>query len=131
MIDLQNVSLNRRAFIGAGLTAGAMVLTVGLPGCAGRQITQKTSQKLNAFVALEPDGSVTVLTPFVEMGQGVHTAIPMLVAEELDISMDRINVREAPLESDYRLHFGGNVRYTGSSLTIKDGNAGYGTILTV
>jgi isoquinoline 1-oxidoreductase beta subunit len=120
MIDLQNVSLNRRAFIGAGLTAGAMVLTVGLPGCAGRQITQKTSQRLNAFVALEPDGSVTVLTPFVEMGQGVHTAIPMLVAEELDISMDRINVREAPLESDYRLHFGGNVRYTGSSLTIKD-----------
>ena len=119
MKDLQNISLNRRRFIGAGVAASALVLTVGLPGC-GRQTTQETSQQLNAFVVLEPDGSVTVLTPFVEMGQGVHTAIPMLVAEELDISMDQINVREAPLTPEYRLHFGGAMRYTGSSLTIKD-----------
>jgi isoquinoline 1-oxidoreductase beta subunit len=119
MKGLQNISLNRRGFIGAGVAAGALVLTVGLPGC-GRQSVQKTSQQLNAFVVLEADGSVTVLTPFVEMGQGVHTAIPMLVAEELDISMDQVNVREAPLTPEYRLHFGGAMRYTGSSLTIKD-----------
>ena len=120
MKNLKNISLNRRAFLGAGLAAGAMVLSVSLPGCTHKGNAIKTSQQLNAFVILEPDGSVTVLTPFVEMGQGVHTAIPMLVAEELDISMDRVNVREAPLGADYRLHFGGNVRYTGSSLTIKD-----------
>ncbi|MFT5333306.1 MAG: isoquinoline 1-oxidoreductase beta subunit [Halioglobus sp.] len=120
MKNLKNISLNRRAFLGAGLAAGAMVLSVSLPSCTHKASAIKTSQQLNAFVILEPDGSVTVLTPFVEMGQGVHTAIPMLVAEELDISMDRVNVREAPLGSDYRLHFGGNVRYTGSSLTIKD-----------
>jgi isoquinoline 1-oxidoreductase beta subunit len=119
MKGLQNVSLNRRGFIGAGVAAGALVLTVGLPGC-GRQTVQKTSQQLNAFVVLEADGSVTVLTPFVEMGQGVHTAIPMLVAEELDIPMHQVNVREAPLTPEYRLHFGGAMRYTGSSLTIKD-----------
>jgi isoquinoline 1-oxidoreductase beta subunit len=119
MKDLQNVSLNRRGFIGAGVAASALVLAVGLPGC-GRQTAQKTSQQLNAFVILEPDGSVTVLTPFVEMGQGVHTAIPMLVAEELDVSMDQINVREAPLTPEYRLHFGGAMRVTGSSLTIKN-----------
>ena len=122
MSELANVSLNRRGFIGAGVAAGAMVLTVGLPSC-GRQPAQqaeKTRQQLNAFVAVEPDGSVSVFTPFVEMGQGVHTAIPMLVAEELDVSLDQVNVREAPLGPEYRLHFGGAMRYTGSSLTIKD-----------
>ena len=122
MSDVWNVSLNRRGFIGTGVAAGAMVLTVGLPGC-GRQPAEqaeKTTQQLNAFVAVEPDGSVSVFTPFVEMGQGVHTAIPMLVAEELDVSLDQINVLEAPLGPEYRLHFGGAMRYTGSSLTIKD-----------
>jgi isoquinoline 1-oxidoreductase beta subunit len=120
MTGVRNVSLNRRSFIGAGVAAGAMVLTVGLPGCGRQPGKSKTGQKLNAFVVLEPDGSVSVLTPFVEMGQGVHTAIPMLVAEELDISLNQVNVREAPLGPEYRLHFGGAMRYTGSSLTIKD-----------
>lgn len=118
---VRNVSgINRRAFIRAGVTAGAMVLTVGLPGGALQAAGRRTSQQLNAFVATEPDGSVFVLTPFVEMGQGVHTAIPMLVAEELDVPLDRVNVREAPLGPEYRLHWDGAMRYTGSSLTIKD-----------
>lgn len=119
MTDLKNVSLNRREFIGMGVAAGAMVLAVGLPGC-GDQTSQVSSHQLNAFVILQTDSSVTVLTPFVEMGQGVHTAIPMLVAEELDISMAQVSVSEAPLKPEYRLHFGGAMRYTGSSLTIKD-----------
>ena len=107
--------------MGAGVAVGAMVLTVSLPSFSAppHLTTRKSTQQLNAFVALEPNGSVTVLTPFVEMGQGVHTAIPMLVAEELDVSMDQINVREAPLGPEYRLHFGGKSRCTGSSLTIK------------
>jgi isoquinoline 1-oxidoreductase beta subunit len=121
-MKLLNVSLNRRAFMGGGVALGAMVLTVSLPSVSAprHQTARKTNQQLNAFVILEPNGSVTVLTPFVEMGQGVHTAIPMLVAEELDITMDQVNVREAPLAPEYRLHFGGKSRYTGSSLTIKD-----------
>lgn len=75
---------------------------------------------IKSFVVMETDGTVSVLTPFVEMGQGVHTAIPMLVAEELDMPLEQIQLREAPLSSEYRLHFGGAMRYTGSSLTIKD-----------
>jgi len=121
-MNVLNVSLNRRAFMGAGVAVGAMMLTVSLPSVSAprHQTARKTNLQLNAFVILEPNGSVTVLTPFVEMGQGVHTAIPMLVAEELDITMDQVNVREAPLAPEYRLHFGGKSRYTGSSLTIKD-----------
>ena len=118
---LRNVSfMSRRSFIGAGLTAGAMVLTVGLPDCGPRPEGSRTHQQLNAFVAIEPDGSVQILTPFVEMGQGVHTALPMLVAEELDVPLDRVTLREAPIGPEYRLHSGGTARYTGSSLTIKD-----------
>ena len=121
-MNILNASLNRRAFISAGVATGAMVLTVSLPSFSGPTdlTTLKKNRQLNAFVILEPDGLVTVLTPFVEMGQGVHTAIPMLVAEELDILMDQVKVREAPVAPEYRLHFGGKSRYTGSSLTIKD-----------
>lgn len=119
--ELQNVSgVNRREFIRSGVAAGAMILTIGLPGCAQQTNKPQTSQQLNAFVAIEPDGSITVFTPFVEMGQGVHTAIPMLVAEELDVPLDRINVREAPLGPEYRLHWNGAMRYTGSSITVKN-----------
>ncbi|SEK09040.1 Isoquinoline 1-oxidoreductase subunit beta [Marinovum algicola] len=120
--ELQNVSgLSRRAFLGTGISAGAMVLTVGLQGGALKAGEKQASQQLNAFVAIEPDGTVSVFIPFVEMGQGVHTSLAMLIAEELDVPMAQVKVKEAPLGPEYRLHWDGAVRYTGSSLTIKDG----------
>ena len=118
--ELSNASgINRRGFIRAGVSAGAFVLTVGLPGGSPKAELRGNRAELNAFVALEPDGSVAVITPFVEMGQGVHTAIPMLVAEELDVPLAQVSVQEAPLGPEYRLHWEGTMRYTGSSLTIK------------
>ena len=120
-IASQNVPhISRRAFIRTGVTAGALVLTVGLPIRGPHAQGSETGRQLNAFVAMEPDGSVTVFTPFVELGQGVHTAIPMLIAEELEVPLDSVNLREAPLEPEYRLHWDGTMRYTGSSLTVKD-----------
>lgn len=112
-------SLSRREFLISGITAAALIVPVRL-AAAVTDGAVKTSEQINIFVIVEPDNKVTVLTPFVEMGQGVHTAIPMLVAEELDVPLSQINLQEAPLEPGYRLHFGGAMRYTGSSLTIAD-----------
>ena len=119
MSVIENASLNRRQFLRRSAGAGALIVSTTLPQL-GETTGGKTSQLIKSFVVMETDGTVGVLTPFVEMGQGVHTAIPMLVAEELDIPLDQIQLREAPLASEYRLHFGGAMRYTGSSLTIKD-----------
>lgn len=42
---------------------------------------------LNAFIEIDPMGTVTLLSPYAEMGQGIYTALSMLVAEELDVDM--------------------------------------------
>ena len=55
----------------------------------------------NAWVHVRTDGSVDVTINKSEMGQGVYTGLPMLVAEELDVPFDRVRVRFAPAEDQY------------------------------
>ncbi len=55
----------------------------------------------NAWVHVRVDGTVAVLINKSEMGQGVYTGLPMLVAEELDVPFDRIRVQIAPAEDQY------------------------------
>jgi isoquinoline 1-oxidoreductase beta subunit len=50
---------------------------------------------------MAPVGCVSVVVPRSEMGQGVHTALPMLVAEELDVPLARVSVRQAPIDKIY------------------------------
>jgi CO/xanthine dehydrogenase Mo-binding subunit len=50
----------------------------------------------NAFVRIGTDGAVTMILPQAEMGQGVYTALPMLVAEELEVELDQVKVEHAP-----------------------------------
>ncbi|MBV8635393.1 MAG: xanthine dehydrogenase family protein molybdopterin-binding subunit, partial [Burkholderiaceae bacterium] len=56
---------------------------------------------LNGWIKLAPDGSVTVAMARAEMGQGVHTALPMLVAEELDVPLVRVKIIQAPIDKIY------------------------------
>jgi isoquinoline 1-oxidoreductase beta subunit len=56
---------------------------------------------LNGWVKIAPDGMVTVAIPRCEMGQGVSTALPMLVAEELDVALSQVQVEQAPLDKIY------------------------------
>ncbi len=54
---------------------------------------------LNAWLTIDTDGAVTVYVPFSEMGQGVHTSIPMVVADELGADWDRVSVEQAPADA--------------------------------
>lgn len=56
---------------------------------------------LNGWVAIAPDGQVTVVVAKNEMGQGVESALPMLVAEELDVPLAMVSIRQAPIDKIY------------------------------
>jgi isoquinoline 1-oxidoreductase subunit beta len=56
---------------------------------------------LNGWIKISPDGGIVLAMPRSEMGQGVHTALPMLVAEELDVPLERIRITQAGSDSIY------------------------------
>jgi len=93
---------SRRDFLKAGaLAGGGLVIGFALP-VAGRSARAATSDfKPNAFLRVDAAGSVTVVCGLSEMGQGVLTAIPMLVAEELDADWTRVQVEQAPADKAY------------------------------
>ena len=99
----------RRRFLLAGLAGGALVIGAGLAIAPPRQ-RLRTSQPLpvsngavalNGWVAIETDGTVSVVMAKSEMGQGVHTALPMLVAEELDVPLALVRLLPAPIDKIY------------------------------
>lgn len=65
---------------------------------------------LNGWIKITPEGDVVLAMPRVEMGQGIHTALSMLAAEELDIPLSRVRIESAPVERIY-----GNVVAMGDS----------------
>ncbi len=87
-------TISRRQFIVAGGTvAGTWV--VGLPAMANAD--EAEGGELGFFIEIRPDGHVIIGSNQPEIGQGVRTALPMLVAEELDVDWDKVSVRSMPL----------------------------------
>ncbi|MDH5650172.1 MAG: molybdopterin-dependent oxidoreductase, partial [Gammaproteobacteria bacterium] len=72
----------------------------------------------DAWVRLLPDDSVIIQVPSSEMGQGVMTALPMLVAEEMDADWSRVRAQTAPVHPDYRNPIN-NKQSTGGSASIR------------
>lgn len=98
----------RRGFLLAGLAAGgALIVGVGMLAPRQRLRTARPlpvkdgAVALNGWVAVAPDGTVSVVMARSEMGQGVHTALPMLVAEELDIPLSMVQLMAAPIDKIY------------------------------
>lgn len=113
----------RREFVRtSALGAGGLVLALQLPGCSKPETALKgPSQPVqtNAWLRVDTDGRITMLCDRSEMGQGVYTALPMLLAEELEVSLDRVRVEFAPPGDAYvNALLGGQV--TGGSTSVRD-----------
>ena len=94
-----NGPLNRRDFLVGAATGGAgLVIALSLPAVRGnaRQQTGAGGQ-LNAWLRIGGDNSITMLVDRSEMGQGVYTALPMLLAEELEVDINAIRIVAAPV----------------------------------
>ncbi|MGD8808149.1 MAG: molybdopterin-dependent oxidoreductase [Gammaproteobacteria bacterium] len=96
--------LSRRSFIVASVAVGGgLLLSVG----TRRVHAQAGEGSLNQFVRIAPDGVVTIMAKNPEIGQGVIALLPMLIAEELDVAWDQVNVEQANFDPIYGQQFTG------------------------
>ncbi|MCC2974309.1 xanthine dehydrogenase family protein molybdopterin-binding subunit [Massilia sp. IC2-476] len=118
--------LSRRGFLKAGAAAtGGLVLGFTLPGA--NRFAQAAEAKVyapNAFLRIAPDNTVTVIVNRLEFGQGVHTALPMLIAEELDADWSQMRGELAPAGEVYKDPAFG-IQITGGSGSIARGYTQY------
>lgn len=89
-------SVSRRSFL-AGLVGGSLVLAGSASGLSLLTRAAATDDALEAdlFVAIAPDGSVSILAHRSEMGTGIRTALPMVVADELGADWERVTIQQA------------------------------------
>lgn len=91
---LPESGLGRRAFLKASLLVGGGLLidaTLPMPATAAGEGTGT----LGAFIAIAPDGRVTITGKNPEIGQGIKTSLPMIIADELDVDWDQVTVTQA------------------------------------
>src|SRR5215472_3678059 len=86
--------LSRREFVGAGVAAGAgLIIGFYLPHGSKREQGEYFSP--NAYLKITPENNIIVVVPRSEMGQGVRTSLPMILAEELEADWKQIQVEQA------------------------------------
>jgi isoquinoline 1-oxidoreductase beta subunit len=112
--------LSRRSFVQAGASLGGgliLGLSLSLPVEAGGP--NDNSFAPNAFIRIEGGGHIILTMPYVEMGQGTYTSIPMLIAEELEVDLSQVQLEHAP--PDERLYVNPllGVQETGNSNAIR------------
>ncbi|MEQ8662501.1 MAG: xanthine dehydrogenase family protein molybdopterin-binding subunit, partial [Gammaproteobacteria bacterium] len=97
----------RRFLVAAGVLGGGLLIGYGLfrerdlLGSPDVLPVGADEIALNAWLKIDRDGHVTVAVPRAEMGQGVYTALPMLVAEELGAAWADVRVEQAPIDKVY------------------------------
>lgn len=99
--------VTRREFLKAGgTTGGLLIIGVNVSGCTKQTPMQPADNPMdtfipNVFVAMDADGSVTISVSRSEMGQGVRTSLPRIVADELEADLARVMLEQSIADPDY------------------------------
>src|SRR5499427_1768610 len=106
-------ALNRRTFLKVTASGGALLISGYIPGLREQATSEAAGTfEPNIWLKIGSDDTVTIVLTQLEMGQGVMTSMPMLVAEELDIDFNKIKTEWAPADPKY-----GNPNFGGAQLT--------------
>src|SRR5205823_1655303 len=106
-------TLSRRTFLKVSATGGALLVGGYLPGLRETGTAEAAGVfEPNVWVRIGVDDTVTIMLSQLEMGQGVMTSMPMLVAEELDVDWNKIKTEWVPADLKY-----GNPNFGGAQLT--------------
>lgn len=115
------MTTTRREFLkSSAFASGAAVLGMYLPGLGGQEAKAAGSVHTpNAWVHIADDNTITLISYMSEMGQGVFTSLPMLIAEELNVDLNTVKVATAPANPAYVNGLLG-AQITGGSTAIRD-----------
>jgi isoquinoline 1-oxidoreductase beta subunit len=114
--------LSRRKLLQAGAAAGGgLLLSLSLPVANDKaEAAGGDGFAPNAFIRIGGDGQIVLTMPSVEMGQGTYTAIPMLIAEELEVDLTQVRLEHAPPnEKLYGNPLLGGAQATGNSNAVR------------
>lgn len=96
------MKMNRRRFILATAVAGGGIL-IGYAATrpsrhrqANRELVRGEERYLTSYIRIDPNNDITVYVPHSEMGQGIHTSLAMMAADELDADWESVRVEQAP-----------------------------------
>ena len=105
--------MDRRAFLKVSMAAsGALLISCGRIGPTANTAADTDTWVANLYVRINTDGTVTIVSKNPEAGQGVKTALPMVVAECLDVDWQRVSVEQAALDDRYGRQVLGGSRAT-------------------
>src|SRR5499426_3626441 len=118
------VSSARRNFLKLTASAaieGGLLLGFGLParGEIRDSLTTNAPFAPNAFLRIDRSGKVTFVMPMIEMGQGTYTSLPMLIAEELEVDVDKVAIEHSPADDKVYVNPLIGIQMTGASTAIR------------
>ena len=115
------MTTSRRDFLKTStFTSGGLLMGLVLPASTAVQAAG-TVYTPNAWVHIADNNAITLLTARSEMGQGVFTSMPMLIAEELNVEMSQISVQNAPADAAAYTNDLLGAQITGGSTSVRDG----------
>ena len=99
---MKTKTLNRRTFLQVSAAGGAFLIGGYLSGLSETSTAEAAGLfEPNVWVRIKADDTVTIMLSQLEMGQGVMTSMPMLVAEELDVDFNKIKTEWVPAGPKY------------------------------
>lgn len=120
MTIAHDTTVSRRGFLQASSTiSGGLFIGLALP--TGNARAAALVHTPNAWVHIANDNTITLISARVEMGQGVYTSMPMLLAEELNIDVQKVKVAFAPPDKAYGNAMIFGLQLTGGSTSVREG----------